>query len=82
MTHEIERADAIRWIRIRMCQYGVTLNDLKAAGCFAVIQRQVRYRNAQGQCWDGQGAMPDWLNRAVNAGQSPEFFLVEESGRT
>ncbi|AAP85905.1 DNA-binding protein (plasmid) [Cupriavidus necator H16] len=28
--------------------------------------------------WDGQGEMPDWLRRAVNAGQSVEFFLGRE----
>ncbi len=26
--------------------------------------------------WDEQGEMPDWLRRAVNAGQSVEFFRV------
>ncbi|WP_354687803.1 H-NS family nucleoid-associated regulatory protein, partial [Cupriavidus necator] len=36
----------------------------------------VCYRNAAGQSWDGQGDMPDWLRRAVNAGQSVEFFRV------
>ncbi|WP_427306282.1 H-NS family nucleoid-associated regulatory protein [Cupriavidus sp. H39] len=34
------------------------------------------YRNAMGQSWDGQGEYPDWLQRAVNAGQSIEFFRV------
>ncbi|KAA6121979.1 H-NS histone family protein [Cupriavidus cauae] len=36
----------------------------------------VLYRNALGQCWDGTGEMPDWLQRAVNAGQTPEFYRV------
>lgn len=36
------------------------------------------YRNAMGQSWDGQGEYPDWLQRAVNAGQSIEFFRVEK----
>lgn len=35
------------------------------------------YRNALGQSWDGQGEYPDWLQRAVNAGQSIEFFRVD-----
>jgi DNA-binding protein H-NS len=34
------------------------------------------YRNAMGQSWDGTGPYPDWLQRAVNAGQSIEFFRV------
>lgn len=37
---------------------------------------QVSYRNAERMSWDGQGEMPDWLRRAVNAGQSVEFFRV------
>ncbi|WP_420995334.1 H-NS family nucleoid-associated regulatory protein [Cupriavidus sp. 30B13] len=35
------------------------------------------YRNALGQSWDGTGERPEWLQRAVNAGQSVEFFRVE-----
>ncbi|BDB27712.1 hypothetical protein Tamer19_28580 [Cupriavidus sp. TA19] len=35
------------------------------------------YRNAMGQSWDGEGEYPDWLQRAVNAGQSIDFFRVE-----
>jgi len=32
------------------------------------------YRNAEGLTWDGQGDLPAWLRRALNAGQSVEFF--------
>jgi DNA-binding protein H-NS len=39
--------------------------------------RPVLYRNALGQTWDGTGEPPDWLQRAVNAGQSMEFYRVE-----
>jgi DNA-binding protein H-NS len=35
------------------------------------------YRNALGQSWDGTGEYPDWLQRAVNAGQSIDFYRVE-----
>lgn len=35
------------------------------------------YRNAMGQTWDGTGEYPDWLQRAVNAGQSIDFFRVD-----
>ncbi len=34
------------------------------------------YRNALGQSWDGTGERPEWLQRAVNAGQSVDFFRV------
>ncbi|QYY28938.1 H-NS histone family protein [Cupriavidus pinatubonensis] len=35
------------------------------------------YRNALGQSWDGTGEYPDWLQRAVNAGQSIDFYRVD-----
>lgn len=35
------------------------------------------YRNAMGQTWDGIGEYPDWLQRAVNAGQSIDFYRVD-----
>lgn len=73
-----ERAEAILWIRTKMARHGVTPEQLVAAGCFAVSERPapaaVRYRSADGQSWDGEGAMPDWLQRAVNAGQTVEHF--------
>jgi len=73
-----ERAEAILWIRTQMAKHGVTAEDLMAAGCFARPERPVvvRYRNADGQTWSGEGIMPDWLRRAVNAGQSVEHFRV------
>jgi DNA-binding protein H-NS len=39
---------------------------------------RVLYRNAMGQSWDGNGEYPDWLQRAVNAGQSIDFFRVDQ----
>ncbi|QBY56173.1 H-NS family nucleoid-associated regulatory protein [Cupriavidus oxalaticus] len=86
MTAKTERADAIRWIQAQMDDYGLTLEDLDAAGCFELPPSPpppaappppvVCYRNAEGLTWDGQGDMPDWLRRAVNAGQSKEFFRI------
>ncbi|MNS94047.1 H-NS histone family protein [compost metagenome] len=81
MTVNNERADAIRWIQDQMADYGLTMEELEAAGCFDPPPHPpppppVCYRNAAGQSWDGQGEMPDWLRRAVNAGQSVEFFRV------
>ncbi|WP_042876585.1 H-NS family nucleoid-associated regulatory protein [Cupriavidus necator] len=82
MTAKTERAAAIRWIQAEMADYGLTMEELAAAGCFdpppppppPAPAPVVCYRNAAGQSWDGQGDMPDWLRRAVNAGQSREFF--------
>lgn len=68
-----------------MADYGLTMKELEAAGCFdppppppppPAPAPVVCYRNAAGQSWDGQGDMPDWLWRAVNAGQSKQFYRV------
>ncbi|MGY2492184.1 H-NS histone family protein [Cupriavidus sp. CP313] len=85
MTAKTERAAAIRWIQAEMADYGLTMEELEAAGCFdpppppppPAPAPVVCYRNAAGQSWDGQGKMPDWLRRAVNAGQSVEFFRTD-----
>ncbi|WP_153955517.1 H-NS family nucleoid-associated regulatory protein [Cupriavidus necator] len=83
MTAKSERAAATRWIQAEMADYGLTMEELEAAGCFdppppppPAPAPVICYRNAAGQSWDGQGEMPDWLRRAVNAGQSKEFFPV------
>jgi DNA-binding protein H-NS len=34
------------------------------------------FRNANGDTWDGVGDMPEWLKRAVHAGQDIEFYRV------
>ncbi|MFC4434020.1 MULTISPECIES: H-NS family nucleoid-associated regulatory protein [Cupriavidus] len=34
-------------------------------------------QNAEGQTWDGRGERPDWFQRAINAGQQPEFFQID-----
>ncbi|WP_084210127.1 H-NS family nucleoid-associated regulatory protein [Ralstonia sp. A12] len=73
------RAEAIAWVRTQIARYGLMYADLAAAGCFPARRRassKARYRSADGQTWDGEGEMPDWLRRAVNAGQSPEHFRV------
>lgn len=82
MSLEIERTAAIVWIRVQMARHGLALADLQAAGCLAVVAPPPppaparTYRNAEGQKWDGQGEMPGWLQRAVNAGQSAEHLRV------
>ena len=75
MSLEIERAAAIVWIRVQTARHDLSLADLQAAGCFAVVAPPPppsaparTYRNTEGQKWDGQGEMPAWLQRAVNAG--------------
>ncbi|WP_316669213.1 H-NS family nucleoid-associated regulatory protein [Ralstonia psammae] len=74
------RVEAVTWVRLQIARYGLSYADLAAAGVFPSRQRKrlkVRYRSADGQTWGGEGDMPDWLQRAVNAGQSPEHFRVD-----
>ena len=35
-----------------------------------------QFKNANGDTWDGVGDMPEWLKRAVHAGQDIEFYRV------
>ena len=74
-----DKADAVLWVRTQMARHGISYDDLIKAGCFdgGTAPGRARYRSADGRCWDGQGEMPDWLQRAVNAGQSLEHFRVE-----
>ncbi|AOY96483.1 histone-like nucleoid-structuring protein [Cupriavidus sp. USMAA2-4] len=88
---ETARLAAAAWVREQMDRHGLTLEDLVEAGCFpgsvATAEAEAPppvpasapmalYRNALGQSWDGTGEYPDWLQRAVNAGQSIEHFRV------
>ncbi|WP_115666965.1 H-NS family nucleoid-associated regulatory protein [Cupriavidus taiwanensis] len=70
-TANTARAAAIRWIQAAMANYGLTMEELAPAPPPVVC-----YRNAAGQKWNGQGEMSDWLQRAVNAGQSKDFFRI------
>ncbi|WP_423198718.1 MULTISPECIES: histone-like nucleoid-structuring protein [unclassified Cupriavidus] len=51
--------------------------DSEAAGAATPARATPLYRNAMGQTWDGTGEYPDWLQRAVNAGQSIDFYRVD-----
>ncbi len=51
--------------------------DMAQAPAAVSAPARVLYRNAMGQTWDGTGEYPDWLQRAVNAGQSIDFYRVD-----
>ncbi|XYI30793.1 DNA-binding protein [Cupriavidus oxalaticus] len=79
-----QRADAVLWIKSQMARLGLTYEHLLAAGCFVPpgvagnsVSGVIRFRDADGHAWNGVGAPPDWLQRAINAGQSIEHFRVE-----
>ncbi len=78
-----ERVAAIAWIQQKIQEYALTPDDI---GPFstpgdplppaAESRPKTLYLSADGKSWDGDGDMPEWLRRAVAAGQSPEHFRV------
>ncbi|PLZ04314.1 DNA-binding protein [Burkholderia sp. WAC0059] len=69
------RERLILWIRRRMDEYGITMEDLAAA--ITEAQTQPMYRDAYGNTWDGKGELPPWLSRAIHAGQDIEHFRCQ-----
>ncbi|MEQ5842125.1 DNA-binding protein [Paraburkholderia acidicola] len=66
------RERLITWIRNRMEEFDITMEVLEAA--LIAEAARPKYRDAFGNRWDGQGERPDWLRRAINAGQDIEHF--------
>ncbi|WJF89359.1 H-NS family nucleoid-associated regulatory protein [Paraburkholderia bonniea] len=66
------RERLILWIRRRMDEFGITLEALSAA--IEIEAAKPKYRDAYGNVWDGNGDRPDWLTRAIHAGQNIEHF--------
>jgi DNA-binding protein H-NS len=85
MSTTIERLDGearerlIRWIRHRMEEFGITHAALaQSLDSDLKKQQAVSYRDAWGNTWNGRGDLPEWLQRAVAAGQSIEHFRCGE----
>jgi DNA-binding protein H-NS len=81
MSTTIEQLDGearerlIRWIRHRMDEFGITLPALaQSLESDQKRQQAVAYKDAWGNTWNGSGELPEWLKRAVAAGQSIEHF--------
>jgi DNA-binding protein H-NS len=73
------RERLIRWLRRRMDEYGITLQAVaESISADRQPERPVLYRDAMGNTWDGYGDMPDWLRRAVAAGQQIDFYRCAE----
>ena len=66
------RERLILWIQRRMEEYGISFDDLAAA--IRADEARPKYRDAFGNSWDGTGDRPDWLTRAINAGQTMDHF--------
>jgi DNA-binding protein H-NS len=78
---EMKRDRIVAYLRHRMEEFGIKPEDLApdpAPEASAPPKKQGvdRYRSAAGDRWDGEGEMPEWLRRAISAGQSIDHFEV------
>jgi DNA-binding protein H-NS len=72
------RERLIRWLRRRMDEYGITVEAVaESIAADKEAERPILYRDAMGNTWDGYGDPPDWLRRAVAAGQHMDFYRCE-----
>lgn len=74
---ERKRDSIVAWLQRRMAEFDITPEALAAS--IAEDQRRlqaVKYRDASGNSWDGEGAAPQWVVQATSAGQSLEHFSV------
>ena len=78
-SKQSEREQAIAWILQQMDEFGIDLNELPAPARAVKPVPKPMYRNADGETWDGEGELPYWLQRAVNAGQTIDHFKIEAS---
>ncbi|UDG82626.1 H-NS family nucleoid-associated regulatory protein [Candidatus Vallotia cooleyia] len=75
---EQKRQRIIAYIHRQMNEYDISIERL--AEELAADEKKIKpilFRDAYGNVWDGEGSMPDWLKRAVHAGQSIKHFMVE-----
>ncbi|CAD6563122.1 H-NS family nucleoid-associated regulatory protein [Paraburkholderia sabiae] len=74
---ERKRDSMVAYLRRRMAEVGIELDDLAAAIAEDQIrQKAARYRSATGESWSGDGEMPLWLKQAISAGQTLDHFTV------
>ncbi|EUC16585.1 H-NS family nucleoid-associated regulatory protein [Paraburkholderia hospita] len=75
---ERKRDSIVAYLRRRMAEVGIELDDLAAAiAQDQSQQKSAKYRSAAGEAWSGDGEMPQWLKQAISAGQSLEHFAVD-----
>jgi DNA-binding protein H-NS len=74
---ERKRDSIVAYLQRRMAEFSITPEAIAAS--IAEDQRRqlaVRYRDASGNSWDGEGAIPQWIVQATSAGQSLDHFSV------
>lgn len=81
---EMKRDRIVAYLRHRIEEFGIRLEDLAPEPEVPAplkVQGADRYRSANGDRWDGEGEMPEWLRRAISAGQSIDHFEVAPAQR-
>jgi DNA-binding protein H-NS len=74
---ERKRDSIVAYLQRRMAEFDITPEVLAAS--IADDQRRlstVRYRDASGNGWDGEGTAPQWVINVTSAGQSLDHFAV------
>ncbi|WP_322046653.1 H-NS family nucleoid-associated regulatory protein [Paraburkholderia sp. J67] len=74
---ERKRDSIVAYLQRRMAEFSITPEALAAS--IAQDQQRVqavKYRDASGNGWDGEGTAPQWVVQATSAGQSLEHFAV------
>ncbi|MBB3260663.1 DNA-binding protein H-NS [Paraburkholderia bannensis] len=77
---ERKRDSIVAYLQRRMAEFGITPEAIAAS--LAEDQRRlqaVKYRDAFGNSWDGEGAAPQWVVQAMSAGQSLDHFSVRRA---
>jgi DNA-binding protein H-NS len=77
---ERKRDSIVAYLQRRMAEFEITPEAI--ADSIAADQRRllaVKYRDASGNSWDGEGSAPQWVVQATSAGQSLEHFSVRQS---
>ena len=78
LMDERKRESIVAYLRRRMAEFGIEPEDI--ATSIAADQarlREVRFRDASGNTWDGKGTPPQWVVQATSAGQSLDHFAID-----
>ena len=79
---ERKRESIVAYLRRRMSEFGIEPEDI--ATSIAADQerlRAVRFRDAFGNTWDGNGVAPQWVVQATSAGQSLDHFATNAAAK-
>ena len=72
------RREALLAVEAKAKEMGFSLGDLYAASKQANSPRPAKFRHPENPdlTWSGRGRQPQWYKEAIEAGASPEDFMV------